>query len=303
MVLVLLTWVGCANVSQKLDDFHSVVEQKMVSLQQKMVGNDDSRASAGAPGSNKDVAYVKHVTKYSSENLVCVAEWYTGDPENWRVLAKANPDIDSAKIPVGTKILIPEKLIRNHKDLPKEFAGRFGQEYFKHTVRWQGESLSLIARWYTGSSNNWRMLARANPNLNPNRIKSGNCIFIPPGALITRNPLPQKVAARYTPTYFAHTVKVSSEKLRDIAHWYTGSSANWETLAVANPQIDPENLAAGTEIFIPARLLKTREPIPGDASTKVSREKQKNSEPSRTLAPQRPEKAIRLFGPKQFPKG
>jgi hypothetical protein len=291
------------GVSQKIDNFHSAVEQKMIALQKKLTGADAAEVSEEKGASAQDRKYFVHVTQWPSETLACVAKWYTGDTTNRRTLAEANPDIDPAKIAVGTSILIPEKMIRNHEDLPKEFAGRFGRDYFKHTVRWPGESLSLIARWYTGSSKNWRALARANPNLNPNRIKFGNCIFIPPDALVTRDPLPQKVAAKYTPSYFAHTVQGSSEKLVDVAHWYTGSPENWEALAVANPQIDPENLAVGAEIFIPAKLLITREPIPDDSYTRASQEQQKKIAPSRATAPQKQDKAIRLFGPKQFPKG
>ena len=62
---------------------------------------------------------------------------------------------------------------------------------FVHTVALQGETLSAIAKWYTGSANNWRELAAANPDLDPNRIFLGNEIVIPEDLLITRDPLPQ----------------------------------------------------------------------------------------------------------------
>ena len=303
MIFLLCTLVGCTNVGQKLDNFHANVEEKMISFQQRLVGEDDSKSGKDESAAENDWIYFKHVTKWPSENLACVAQWYTGDPENSKILAKANPKIDPEKIAVGTTILIPDNLVRNRKDLPKEFAGRFDRKYFKHTVRWPGESLSLIARWYTGSSKNWRVLARANPHLNPNRIKSGNRVYIPPERLVTRKPLPQKLAAKYTSTYFAHTVKNSNEKLADIAKWYTGKSENSRALARANPRMDPENLTVGTEIFIPAKLLKTRKPIPTDANANLSGQQPKKSAPSDAAAPQKQDKTIRLFGPKQFPKG
>ncbi len=303
MIFILCTWTGCSNVGQKLDNFHASVENKMISFQQRLVGEGESEPGTDKSESEKDWIYFKHVTKWPSENFACVAQWYTGDPKNAKILAKANPKMDPEKIAVGTTVLIPDNLVRNRKDLPKEFAGRFDREYFKHTVRWPGESLSLIARWYTGSSKNWRVLARANPHLNPNRIKSGNRVYIPPERLVTRKPLPQKLAAKYTSTYFAHTVKNSNEKLGDIAKWYTGKTENWEALAQANPRMDPENLTVGTEIFIPAKLLKTRKPIPTDANSKLSGQQPKKSGPSDAAAPQKQDKTIRLFGPKQFPKG
>ena len=43
-----------------------------------------------------------------------------------------------------------------------------------HTVKWQGESLSTIAAWYTGTVRNWRILAEANPQVTDrNRLPIG----------------------------------------------------------------------------------------------------------------------------------
>ena len=59
-----------------------------------------------------------------------------------------------------------------------------------HTVQWSGEYLSLIAKWYTGSGSNWRTLAEANPELNPNSIRIGQKIFIPKTLAKTEEPMP-----------------------------------------------------------------------------------------------------------------
>ena len=48
-----------------------------------------------------------------------------------------------------------------------------------HTVRFHGESLSIVAGWYTGNIDNWRKIADANPNLDPNLIAVGQKIIIP----------------------------------------------------------------------------------------------------------------------------
>jgi type II secretory pathway predicted ATPase ExeA len=50
--------------------------------------------------------------------------------------------------------------------------------YF-HTVQQRGETLSLIAEWYTGSAYNWKDIAEANPGIDPHRIHIGDEIFIP----------------------------------------------------------------------------------------------------------------------------
>jgi hypothetical protein len=61
---------------------------------------------------------------------------------------------------------------------------------FTHTVKWPGENLSSISRWYTGSSTNWSSLVRANPGIHPRRIKIGDSIRIPEVLLRTKQPLP-----------------------------------------------------------------------------------------------------------------
>lgn len=71
--------------------------------------------------------------------------------------------------------------------------------YYIHTIKWHGESLSIIAKWYTGNLKNWEALAQANPNLTPSRLFIGNRIRIPEKLLKTREPMPQQfVASFYT---------------------------------------------------------------------------------------------------------
>jgi hypothetical protein len=60
-----------------------------------------------------------------------------------------------------------------------------------HTVRWSGETLSIIAKWYTGSFQNWKVLADANPGLDPDRIRIGDMIVIPTRIVKTREPMPR----------------------------------------------------------------------------------------------------------------
>jgi len=312
LVIGILICFGCTSVgqkmdeysvSQKIDNFHSAIEQKMISFQKKLTRADDTENSQGKGGSAPDGKHFVHVTQWPSETLPCVARWYTGDTANWQVLAKVNPGIEPYHVAVGTSILIPDDMMIIRTDLPKDFAIANGRKYYEHRVRWPGESLSLIARWYTGSSKNWKILAKANPAINPNRIKGGDSIAIPADMLKTREPLPQKMAAKYTSAYFAYTVADPGETLADVAHWYTGSPENWKTLASANPKLNPDKLQVGAEIFIPAKLLKTREPKPRSSSPEVTPEKQKEIQPVRATTTQKKDAPIRLFGPKQFPKG
>ena len=68
--------------------------------------------------------------------------------------------------------------------------------FYLHTVKYSGETLSVIALWYTGSHGNWKEIAQANPDVNPNRIFPGNEILIPEGLLRTRDPLSKEFVDR-----------------------------------------------------------------------------------------------------------
>ena len=68
--------------------------------------------------------------------------------------------------------------------------------FYRHTVKYSGETLSVIALWYTGSHGNWKEIAQANPDVNPNRIFPGDEILIPEGFLRTRDPLSKEFVDR-----------------------------------------------------------------------------------------------------------
>ncbi len=111
-----------------------------------------------------------------------------------------------AKVLVGLTLLLVcsgcatfEKLFKPKSEeasaetvsVPADETGSAEAAQFVHTVRWPGESLSLIAKWYTGSYKNWKALAEANPKLDPNRIRIGENIVIPEKLLKTRKQMPR----------------------------------------------------------------------------------------------------------------
>lgn len=192
---LLWTFVGCATV----DEFVKETAEKLPSW---------------AKPSRSKPAYFFHKVRYSGETLSIIAEWYTGDVDNWRYLAKANPDLDPNRVSIGTNILIPKKLLHTRKRMPKDFVQAVAKRhktraapvakasprakssgltaaYHYHKVRYPGETLSLIAKWYTGDAENWRALTKANPRLDPNRIVVGNKIRIPKKLLHTKRTMPR----------------------------------------------------------------------------------------------------------------
>jgi hypothetical protein len=72
--------------------------------------------------------YFLHTVKWQGESLESVAAWYTGTTRNWRILGDANPQLASAnRIALGTKIRIPEKMLRTRETMPQGFAESYAK--------------------------------------------------------------------------------------------------------------------------------------------------------------------------------
>ncbi len=72
-------------------------------------------------------------------------------------------------------------------------------QYIEHMVRWNGETMALIAKWYTGKYSNWKALVEANPQINPKRMRKGSIIRIPMELVKTQEPMPKSFVERYRP--------------------------------------------------------------------------------------------------------
>ena len=68
-----------------------------------------------------------------------------------------------------------------------------------HKIRYPGESVSIIAGWYTGEIDNWKVLAEVNPEINPNVIHEGMKINIPESMLKTREPMTREYVDSFYP--------------------------------------------------------------------------------------------------------
>jgi hypothetical protein len=225
-----LLWssTGCATVEEKFDKLVDHLPEKVTFW---------SKPAASVPG------YHYHDVLYPGETLSIIAEWYTGDGENWRALAKLNPKLNPNHISIGAKIRVPEKLLLNHKRMPEYFvkAAEKRREAEKarlgnveapprakpdrpkptchiHNVRYPGETLSIIARWYTGNGENWHALTKVNPQLDPNHLIIGSEIRIPRNLLSTKKPMPRdfivlsRPASEPTPSSAALSKAEASEE-------------------------------------------------------------------------------------------
>lgn len=74
-----------------------------------------------------------------------------------------------------------------------------GGKYYEHTVRYTGESLAIIAKWYTGDARNWSVLAKENPDVSPNTMRIGDLVQIPRSMVTNTEPMPRSFIASQTP--------------------------------------------------------------------------------------------------------
>jgi hypothetical protein len=73
------------------------------------------------------------------------------------------------------------------------------EENFVHQVKWPGESLSIIAGWYTGDIQNWKALVPFNPHIKPDLIRVGDRIVIPRSMMKTQEPMPKEYVDSFVP--------------------------------------------------------------------------------------------------------
>jgi len=72
------------------------------------------------------------------------------------------------------------------------------QDVYLHTVQWPGESLSLIAAWYTGDPRNWTILAAVSGGDGSETVRPSEVILIPKALLTTEIPMPRAFVDFYT---------------------------------------------------------------------------------------------------------
>jgi len=62
-----------------------------------------------------------HEVRWPGETLSHIARWHTSSVSNWEKIAEANPGLNPRRIQIGDKILIPEKLLKVRKPMPREY--------------------------------------------------------------------------------------------------------------------------------------------------------------------------------------
>jgi hypothetical protein len=105
--------------------------------------------------------------------------------------------LEPSKVSLGDVRTTADVARRDVKPEARKAHSREPAGHLVHRVRWPGESLSIIAKWYTGEFNNWKALADFNPKLKPDRIWVGQEILVPEGLLKTWEPVSESFVGQF----------------------------------------------------------------------------------------------------------
>lgn len=245
----------------------NAAQQQLMSGPPKLAGNSRQsyRPPVEAP-SRESIEQKSQNEVYvvqAGDTLPKIAMKVYGDPNRWQDLMVINNIENGNRIFVGQKLKTAsadsnvaadnnqmasaqsseeERVIPDHEidecpspsisadaaEADASFYGQTGGEYIVQS----GDTLGAIAKRILGSSRRWREIARANPNVNPNRLMVGQTLVIP-GA----NP----TGGSATPSEIQPVV---SQPLSG-----NGSSSNYRNTATHTPQThyqmtEPQNMTA-----------------------------------------------------------
>ncbi|HTF56392.1 MAG TPA: LysM peptidoglycan-binding domain-containing protein [Planctomycetota bacterium] len=121
-----------------------------------------------------------------------------------------------------------------------------------------GETLAAIAEKKYGDQNKWTIIAKANPTVNPNKMKVGAKLVLPSPAA-TPNPAPEAAAAKAEPdpapadgSPRTYTIQVG-DSLSKIAKRFYGTTTAVAKIKEANVEAlqDVDFLAVGLKLVLP----------------------------------------------------
>ena len=132
----------------------------------------------------------------------------------------------------------------------------------------KGDSFESISKSMYGTTTKWKEIAKANPTVDPTRMKIGAKLRIPAaGASISTE---TSMASASSGSSAASSGKSSTktaagstsggthviakgDTFSSLARSYYGDSKFWKAIAKANPKISEKSLAIGTKIAIPPK--------------------------------------------------
>lgn len=114
---------------------------------------------------------------------------------------------------------------------------------FQHTVRYSGESLWDIAKWYTGKGNLWTRLSEKNKEINPKALRLGDLVVIPNELLIRTDPFP-KPRHQFEQTRHATLVPAAAAPEQ-----FDGPEMKLELLETESHPLEPERFPSRDSLW------------------------------------------------------
>ena len=234
----------------------------------------------------------------------------TDKPEDKSAITpEAAPPLEPRETPSGKTSGVAAPPAARDKTPAQAISSQPEADFLSHTVKWKGETLSIIAKWYTGSLDNWKKIAEANPDLDPARIAIGSKIRIPDRLLKIRKPMPKKYIDEFN---VRQKIKTESPEATPPSEAPGRPSG---ILPVTSPPPEPKGKSAiiMPEAPPPPEPRKTQpDKASGAPASPVAREKppaqavssqpkpEKKQVPPQADKKTETEKGPELFGPKDF---
>lgn len=205
------------------------------------------------PALNKQVYY----TVEKGDSLYKISRKMYGNGKYYARIEKANLDINPDDIEPGVKIIVPalgkKKQITPDTTLATETKTHLTPETTTapsgpdtYTIK-KGDNLESIARAIYGDPNLWGAIKKANPGINPKRLKIGQKITIPE---TPRAPEEAETTPATTSSEGTYTIQ-PGDTLGKIAKKLYGKESLWLKIQKANPELDPRRLTVGRKIKLP----------------------------------------------------
>lgn len=119
-------------------------------------------------------------------------------------------------------------------------------QYTEYTVK-SGDTMSSISFEWFGTESRWDLIAKANPFVDPNRLRVGQVLRLPPRDA-------ERGDSEGVSGETSHYVVRSGDSLSRIAYQYYGHENKWRIIYDANRAVlgnDPDNLRVGMKLEIP----------------------------------------------------
>lgn len=116
-----------------------------------------------------------------------IAEKVYKDGRKWDIITRANPGLDPARLQPGQELVIPTLVaVSDTRPLTSTTRPTSRGAHGLYAVK-AGDTLDSIARTQYGNGALWEAISKANPGVDPRRLRIGQELVIPPKSDVVRS--------------------------------------------------------------------------------------------------------------------